>query len=120
TRTYDALDRLITMSDALGTTTRSYTNLGAFKSALASEDGPWSSDTVNYAYAGPNLASIALGSWTKTIGRDTSLRPSSIVSAAGTFTYAYSGAGRRLASLTGPGSTTSLLMTPRVNPRPFK
>jgi RHS repeat-associated protein len=105
--TYDALNRLATMSDGAGNSSFTYTNFGAFRSALASEDGPWTGDTVSYGYSGPNLTSLAVGSWSQTITRDGALRPHSITSPAGTFTYGYNGAGRRLASLQFPGGTTT-------------
>ena len=102
---YDVLNRLLTMSDGMGNSSFGYANFGAFKSALASETGPWA--TVTYGYSGPNLASISLGSWTESIGRDAALRPQTITSPAGAFSYSFSGAGRQLASLQSPGSTTA-------------
>jgi YD repeat-containing protein len=43
---YDSLNRLIGMSDGAGSTSFTYTSSGQ----LASEDGPWNSDTVSYGY----------------------------------------------------------------------
>src|SRR5207302_689426 len=42
---YDALNRLTSMTDAAGATVYGYAN-----QFLASEDGPWASDTVSYNY----------------------------------------------------------------------
>jgi RHS repeat-associated protein len=104
--TYDHLDRLSTMSDAVGSHAFSYTNFAAFDSALIGETGPLG--TITRAYSGRNLASINLGSSTTAISRDNALRPHTITSPAGTFTYGFtSGASRRLTSLLMPGSTTS-------------
>jgi len=104
--TYDHLDRLLTMSDGLGSHTFSYANFGAFDWELASEAGPLG--TISHGYSGPNLASISINNsvW-ESITRDAALRPGTITSPAGTFTYGFNGAGRLLASLAMPGSTTA-------------
>ena len=44
--TYNNLDKPLTMTDALGTTTFGYDAAAR----LTSVDGPWNNDTVNYAY----------------------------------------------------------------------
>ena len=44
---YDAMNRLASMSDGIGTTTFTYTKMGQ----IASETGPWASDTESYSYA---------------------------------------------------------------------
>ena len=80
---YDALNRLLSVSGPLGNSSFTYANLGAFKSALASEGGRWSGDTVTYGHSGPDLTSIALGSWNESIALDAARRPSSITSPAG-------------------------------------
>lgn len=103
TYTYDNLDRLVTFSSAIGTSTLGYTNWGA----LVSEDGPWASDTINYGYTNHKLTSIGVGSWSQTIGYDAALRPETFTSPAGTFTYAFNGASRQLASLTMPHNTVT-------------
>ena len=103
--TFDLLNRLASMSDGLGSHTFSYTNFGAFDSALASESGPLGA--ISYDYYGPNLASISIGAWTESITRDAALRPATISSFSKNFTYSYNGAGRQLASLAMPGSTTT-------------
>ena len=102
---YDVLDRLTGMSDRVGNHSFTYANFGAFEGALASEVGPWA--TVSYGYSGPNLSSIGVGSWVESITRDSALRPQSITSPAGTFSYTFNGAGRQLASLQMPGSVTT-------------
>ncbi len=43
---YDVLNRLTNMVDAVGTTIYSYDQIGQ----LLSESGPWGSDSVNYVY----------------------------------------------------------------------
>jgi len=44
--TYDALNRLASMTDQVGTSSYTYTS----NNQLASEDGPWSGDAVTYGY----------------------------------------------------------------------
>jgi RHS repeat-associated protein len=95
------------MSDSVRRHTFTRIEFAALKNALASEDGLRKGDTISYGYSGPNLASLTIGSWFQTITRDSALRPHSITSPAGTFTYGYSGAGRKLASLQFPGGTTT-------------
>ena len=103
--TYDHLDRLLTMSDGLGSHSFTYANFGAFDWALASEAGPLG--TISHGYYGPSLASISIGSWAESITRDSALRPGTITSPAGTFTYGFTRGSRQLVSLAMPGSTTS-------------
>jgi len=43
---YDDLNRVTAATSSAGSLTRTYTNLGAFQSALKSEDGPWAADTL--------------------------------------------------------------------------
>ena len=50
---YDALYRLTNMVDAAGTTTNSYASNGQ----LATEKGPWTSDTVTLSYNSAGLRS---------------------------------------------------------------
>src|ERR1051326_3735533 len=95
------------MSDSVRRHTFTRIEFAALKNALASEDGLRKGDTISYGYSGPNLTSLTIGSWSQTITRDSALRPHSITSAAGTFTYGYSGAGRKLACLQFPGGTTT-------------
>jgi RHS repeat-associated protein len=100
---YDALNRLISMSDGIGTTTFGWTD----GSQLQSEVGPWASDALNYTYANRLRASMSLqqpnaSPWTQNYGYDSVMRLStiaspagstSIMSPSGTFAYEYSGAG---------------------------
>ena len=70
--TYDALNRLTTMVDGVGTTRYSYDNVGQ----LLSEDGPWNDDTVSYIYANRLRTSLSLqapnaDSWAESYGFDT-------------------------------------------------
>jgi YD repeat-containing protein len=113
--TYDSLNRLQTMTDAVGISTFAYRGFGAFMGALASEDGPWASDTLTNTYgANYQLTMQTLtqpsGVWSETMARDSIGRLKTLVSPAGTFTYNYSGAGREIQSLTLPGNN-SIAMT---------
>ena len=51
--TYDGLDRPLSMTDPLGTTSFVYNNFGVFEGALATEGGLWSGDTVTYGGVWP-------------------------------------------------------------------
>ncbi len=88
---YDANNRLISMIDAVGTTTYSYTDFGA----LLSEDGPWADDTVSYSYTSNRLRSqLTLlqpnaSSWVQNYSYDSSARLSTLTSPAGAYTYTY-------------------------------
>ena len=96
--TYDGLDRLLTMTDALGTSGFTYQNFGAFMGAVATEHGPWASDTVTHAYLNRLPSSLTLaqpsGSFGETFSYDGLARLQSLTSPAGTFAYSYTGAGR--------------------------
>ncbi|MEI6074610.1 MAG: RHS repeat-associated core domain-containing protein [Verrucomicrobiota bacterium] len=110
TATYDGLNRVLTMSDAVGSSVFTYNGFGAFMGALATEDGPWASDTITHIYASRVPQSLTLGqpsgSWSETFGYDSLLRLQGLTSPAGNFTYNYSGAGRLVHGLTMPGSTS--------------
>ena len=89
---YDSLNRLTNMVDAIGTTAFTWTDGGQ----LACEDGPWNADTVGYVYnnrlrSGMSLAQPNASAWTQTYAYDDMGRLTGIVSAAGTFGYEYSG-----------------------------
>src|SRR5712671_2393458 len=81
------------MVDGIGTTTYSYTSFGA----IASEDGPWASDTVTLTYdngrrrSGLNLQAPNASDWVQSYGYDSANRLSILTSPAGTFTYQYFG-----------------------------
>lgn len=109
TASYDSLNRLTSMSDAVGTSTFGYQNFGPFRSALSSETGPWASDTLSRSFTDYGLpTSYSLGSWSGSYGYDAMLRLHTLSSPAGTFTYNYENAtGRQIASLATPGGTIS-------------
>jgi RHS repeat-associated protein len=104
---YDALNRLTNMVDALGTTKFGYTAAGL----LASEDSPWSNDTLSYTYQNRLRSSLSLlqpnaSTWSQTYGYDAAKRLTNITSQAGSFGYEY--AGTRLSSVVAlrlPGGT---------------
>jgi YD repeat-containing protein len=79
---YDALNRLTNMTDAVGTTTFTYTPSGQ----LASENGPWANDQISYTYANRQRTAQSLE------------QPNAAPLAE---TYAYDGA-NRLTSITAP------------------
>src|ERR1022692_2020269 len=79
------------MVDA-GATVYSYDTVGQ----LLSEDGPWSSDTINYTYnnrlrAGLSLSAPNASAWTQSYGYDPMKRLTNVTSQAGAFGYAYVG-----------------------------
>ena len=87
---YDAVNRLTNMVDAVGNTAFGFNSVGA----ISSEDGPWDSDTVSYSYAnglrsGITLAQPASASWAQTYAYDLMKRMTNVTSGAGTFGYAY-------------------------------
>ncbi len=90
TNTYNAMNWMTSMSDGVGITTFTYTPAGQ----LASEDGPWASDTVSYSYSDRlrwklDLQQPNTADWTQIIGFDRVNRMSSISSPAGNFAYTY-------------------------------
>ena len=107
---FDALDRIVTLSDPAGSSVFAYTNFGAFQGALASEDGPWASDTVTHTYVGRLATGLTLaqpsGSWSQGYSYDSLLRLSGLSSPAGSFGYTYNGAGREVATVTLPGGNS--------------
>ena len=91
---YDALNRLSTMLDAVGTTTFGYTPAGQ----LQSENGPWANDSVTYTYAQGLRTAMSLNSQPSTIN----------------FSYGYDSAWRMAILLLHPHS---LLLSPcRMEP----
>jgi RHS repeat-associated protein len=87
---YDAIEQLTTMSDGIGTTTFTYTPAGQ----LASENGPWPSDTVAYTYSDSlrtvlDLQQPNASDWVQSYGYDQAARLTGLTSPAGTFTYTY-------------------------------
>jgi RHS repeat-associated protein len=78
------------MIDGIGTTKFTWT-LG---DQLATEDGPWSSDTISYTYTarqrtGLNLVQPNASPWFQTYGYDSAMRLTNVFSPAGHFSYAY-------------------------------
>jgi YD repeat-containing protein len=87
---YDMLNRLTNMVDGVGTTIYGYDEAGQ----LLTEDGPWPSDTVTYAYTnrlrtGLSLAQPSASAWTNGYLYDATKRLTNITSQAGAFGYAY-------------------------------
>jgi len=86
---YDVLNRLTNMVDSVGTTAFSYTAAGH----LQSENGPWSNDTLTFAYGQGLRTNLTLlqtsGSWWQRYGYDAAWRMTNTVSPAGTFAYGY-------------------------------
>lgn len=112
--TYDpAYNRLVTMTDAAGTTTYTYHPVGAPSlgaARLASADGPLSNDVITYSYdelgrvVGRAINGVSL-SWSY----DALGRISGETNALGSFGYSYDGVTDRLLSLAYPnGQTTTL------------
>jgi len=84
---YDKLDRLTNMLDAVGSTKYGYTAGGL----LASEDGPFASDTVTNGYMNGMRTSLGLqqpaGFWTNRFQYDLGGRLTNVTSPAGSFVY---------------------------------
>ncbi|HTR41477.1 MAG TPA: polymorphic toxin type 28 domain-containing protein [Pseudomonadales bacterium] len=111
---YDGLNRLISMSDGIGTTAFGWTD----GNQLQNETGPWANDALNYTYANRLRASMALQQpnappWTQNYGYDSVMRLSTITSPAGatsitspsgSFIYEYSGGGDLVQGIEFPSS----------------
>jgi RHS repeat-associated protein len=88
---YDALNRLTNMVDAVGTNRYTYNIAGL----LASEDGPWDSDTVSYTYTtGRQRSKMSLlqpnaSAWDQTYAYDLARRLTNTTSPAGASGYNY-------------------------------
>jgi RHS repeat-associated protein len=87
---YDALNRLISMTDAAGATSYGYNNADQ----LLTEDGPWSSsDTVTYSYTQRLRTGLSINSQPSTLNLsyayDALKRLTNITSSAGNFGYTY-------------------------------
>jgi RHS repeat-associated protein len=88
---YDALNRITNMVDGVGTTAFGFSSFGK----LAFEDGPWTSDRINYGYDSVRrLSGVALqqptGEWAQSFSYDNAGRMVGTVSPAGAFVYEYS------------------------------
>jgi RHS repeat-associated protein len=92
---YDAMNRRTNMTDSVGTTRWSYTASGQ----LATEDGPFTSDTITNFYVNRRRIGLTLqqpsGSWTNMFQYDAANRFTNVISPAGTFTYYYATSGVR-------------------------
>jgi hypothetical protein len=104
------LGRLTVATASSGTLTRTYTNLGAFRSALKTEDGPWADDTLTfYRTSDRKLDTLALVEPAAAVprtwefGYDGLNRLKTLESFAGNFTNVYTGAGGRLNRMNLPG-----------------
>jgi RHS repeat-associated protein len=110
TATFDSLNRITSMSDAVGASAFTYRNFGAFMSALATEGGFWPNDTVHYTYTNRLRTGLTLNSQPSALnisyGYDSLLRLHTVTSPAGTFTYTYNGAGKQIQNLSLPGSSS--------------
>ena len=90
---FDALNRLKTMVDDVGTTTFGYTVAGQLQSA----GGLWANDTITYGYVQQlrqtlTLAQPSGGNWQQTYGYDAAWRLQNLSSPAGSFGYGFSAA----------------------------
>src|SRR2546425_9682365 len=102
---YDALSRLTNMVDAAGSTVYGYAS-----QFLASEDGPWDSDTVTYSYlnrlrSGLTLSQPNASPWTQSYGYDAANRLNSLSSPAAAFIPTYKGPGNLLTNLALPNGS---------------
>ena len=104
--TYDGLNRRTSMSDAVGRSTFTYQNFGAFQSAPATETSPWG-ETVSHTYQNGELASTSINYPPTTINYayDSQRRLQTITSPAGQFSYNFTGAGSQIQSLSLPGGS---------------
>ncbi len=94
---YDAVNHLTNMVDAVGTTGYGYDAAGQ----LLNEAGPWANDTVNYTYqnrlrTGLSLQEANGAVWNQTYGYDSARRLTGVTSPAGAFSYVLGGATPRV------------------------
>ncbi|MEI7728031.1 MAG: RHS repeat-associated core domain-containing protein [Verrucomicrobiota bacterium] len=87
---YDALNRMQSMTDAVGTSQFAYDSMGR----LTSEDGPWDNDTVTLGYANRQRQTLSLqqpnaSAWTQTYTWDSMRRLQTISNPSGSFNYGY-------------------------------
>jgi RHS repeat-associated protein len=89
--TFDALNRVSTMVDAVGTTVYTYTAGGQ----LLKEDGPFTSDNVTNVYNGRLRTGLGLqqptGNWTNGFYYDLAGQLTNVTSQTGSFTYLLGG-----------------------------
>jgi RHS repeat-associated protein len=87
---YDVLNRLTNMVDALGVTRYTYDAAGQ----MLSEGGLWTDDTVSFTYnnrlrTGLSMLQPDSSAWSQTYGYDGARRLTSVASPAGSFSYSY-------------------------------
>ncbi len=87
---YNAMNWMTSMSDAIGTTSFTYTQVGQ----LSSETGPWGDDTVSNIYTDRLRTTLSLqqpeaAAWVQDYGYDLAGRMTTLSSLAGSFSYAY-------------------------------
>jgi len=104
--TYDTnYNRVVTMVDGIGTNAYSYYSVNGSPGSgrLQSIDGPWSNDTVTYAYDKlGRVTSRIINNSTNTMAYDTLGRVTGVTNALGGFVYAYTNQTTRLASISYP------------------
>ena len=108
-RSYDELDRLVACTNITSGTNLivsfAYTNFGAFRSAIASEDGPWDNDTINYSYWNRKVSGRSIpNSWNEQFTYDVNGRLKTQVAPEGTYTYSYKDVSSLISSIVLPNS----------------
>lgn len=105
-------NRVATMTDGTGTTTYNYNavvsgnQLG--EGRLASIDGPFSNDTINFTYDElGRVISRSIGSSTNTVSYDSLGRATNVINSLGSFTYSYTNTTARLSSVVYPNGQTN-------------
>ncbi|MEM1222213.1 MAG: RHS repeat-associated core domain-containing protein [Verrucomicrobiota bacterium] len=108
--TYDSyFNRVTSMSDGIGITNTTYHPIGSLgANEVASVDGPWANDVVNYSYdALGRLTNRSINGVAQTMSYDAASRLQSVVNPLGTFTYTHDGVTSRLASVTHNGGVSA-------------
>ncbi len=102
---YDAYDRLTSITDGVGSWVYGYDAA----SRLASIDGPWASDTISYQYDNANrLTQLDIESGNSvTYSYDTLGRMNLLQAQSGDFAYAYQGASSLVSTLSRPNTITT-------------
>jgi RHS repeat-associated protein len=111
TLTYDAVNRLTNLVDAVGTTRYTWNAIGQ----LLSEDGPWSDDTVSLTYqnrlrAGLSVTQPNAVAWSQSYAFDAMKRLTNLASPAGSFGYDY-----KVGPSVSPASLVRLITLPGGN-----
>src|SRR5665213_3724755 len=84
------MNRMTNMTDGIGTSAFAYTQAGQ----LASETGPWASNTIAYSYSQERRTALNLQqpggtNWAQSYGYDLAARLDAVTSPVGTFSYSY-------------------------------